>query len=44
MENEEIADIELFKLKKMIQKSNDEAEDFRLEMEAEEYGYYENKK
>jgi hypothetical protein len=39
-EKEEFEDIEMFELKKLKQKAEDEVKDFLLEMEAEDYGYY----
>ena len=44
LEKEEIDEIMLFKLNKMEQKSKDEERDFLLEIEAENYGYYESKR
>ena len=39
-EQEEFEDILMFKLKISEQKAEDEVNDFLLEMEAEDYGYY----
>ena len=39
-EQEEFEDILMFKLKISEQKAEDEVNDFHLEMEAEDYGYY----
>ena len=39
-EQEEFEDIEMFERKKLKQKAEDEVNDFLLEMEAEDYGYY----
>ena len=44
LEKEEVDEIMLFKLNKMEQKSKDEERDFLLEIEAENYGYYESKR